>query len=98
MVEELATFSDRDWAGWKETRKSSSAGVILLGSHTLNAYTRKQNIIARSSVEAELYAAALGASETKGIVSFLKDLGYEMCWPLMRRPPNTSSTDKGLVE
>ena len=74
MVDELTTFSDRDWAGWKETRKSSSAGVILLGSHTLNAYTRKQNIMARSSVEAELYAAALGASETKGIVSFLKDL------------------------
>ena len=68
MVDELTTFSDRDWAGWKETRKSSSAGVILLGSHILNAYTRKQNIMARSSVEAELYAAALGASETRNCV------------------------------
>ena len=43
----------------------------------MKAYTRKQKIIARSSAEAELYAAALGASELKGIVSLLKDLGYE---------------------
>ena len=92
MIEELTTSSDR--ASCKETRKSSGAGVMLLGSHTLNEYTHKQHIIARSSVEAELYAAALGASETKGIVSLLKDLGYEMCWPLMRGPPNTSSTNQ----
>ena len=30
MVEELTTFSDSDWAGCKETRKTSSAGVTLL--------------------------------------------------------------------
>ena len=72
-----ATFTDSDWAGCKETRKSSSAGVVMLGEHALKAYTRKQKIIARSSAEAELYAAALGASESKGIVSLLRDLGYE---------------------
>ena len=77
MIEELTTSSDR--ASCKETRKSSGAGVMLLGSHTLNEYTHKQHIIARSSVEAELYVAALGASETEGIVSLLKDLGFEMC-------------------
>ena len=52
--------------------------MILLGSDTLKAYTRKQNIIARISAEAELHAAALVASESKGNVSLLKDLGYEM--------------------
>ena len=78
MVEEVTTFSDADWAGCKDTRTSSSAGVVLLGSHTLNAYMRRQKIIARSSAEAELYAAALGASESKGIGSLLKNLGYEM--------------------
>ena len=100
MVEEVTTFSDSDWAGCQETRKSSSASVILLGSHTLKAYPRKQKIIARSSAEAELHAAALGASESKGIVSLLKDLVIRcsQCWPLMRRPPITSSTDKELVD
>ena len=55
MVEEVATFSDSDWAGCKETRISSSAGVIMLGDHALKAYTRKQNIIARISAAAELF-------------------------------------------
>ena len=68
MVEEVTTFSDSDWAG-----------VILLGSHTLKAFSRKQQIIARSSEEAELCAATMGASVSKnGIASLLKDLGYEM--------------------
>ena len=74
----MTTFSDSDWAGCKEARKSSSSGVILLGSHSLKAFTRKQKIIARCSAEAELSAAALGASESIGVVSLLKDLGYEM--------------------
>ena len=65
MVEEVTTNSNSDWAGCNETRKSSSAGVTLLGSHTLKAYTRKHKIIARSRAEAELFVAALGPSEFK---------------------------------
>ena len=78
MANEVATFTDSDGAGRKQTRKSSSAGVIQLGNHSLKAYTRKQKIIAKSSAEAELYAAAWGTSESKRIVSLLKDLGYEL--------------------
>ena len=79
LVEEVTTLTDSDWAGCKETRKSSCAGVIMLGDHAFQAYTRKQQkILAGSGAEAELYAAALGASESKGIVSLLRDLGYEM--------------------
>ena len=51
--------------------------LVALGRHTLKAYTRKQKVIAKSSAEAELYAAALGASEAKGVVSLLRDLWYE---------------------
>ena len=78
-AEEVTMFTDSDWAGCKETRKSSSAGVVVLGENALKAYTRKQKIIARSSAEAELYAAALGASELKGIVSLLCALLRESC-------------------
>ena len=78
MDDEVTTFTHSDWAGYKETRKSSSAGVTLLGNHTLKAYMRKQKIIAKSSAEAELYAAALGASKSKGIVSLRTDLGHEL--------------------
>ena len=76
MAEKLTVFTDSDWAGCKETRKSSSAGVLMLGGHTMKAYTRKQKVIAKSSAEAELYAAALGASEAKGVQSMMCDLGF----------------------
>ena len=42
----------------------------------LKAYTRKQKIIARSSAEAELYAAALGASEANGCREHDERLGF----------------------
>ena len=57
-------------------RKSSSAGVALVVRHFLKAWTRKQKIIARSSAEAELCAAALGASGAKGAKSMMSDLGF----------------------
>ena len=68
---EVAVFSYSGWAG-DETEKSSSAVVALVERHLLEAYTRKQKIIARSSAEADLYA---GASEAKEIQSMMYDLG-----------------------
>ena len=56
MAEELAVFTD-----------SSSAGVLMLGGHTMKA---------KSRAEAELYAAALEASEAKGVQSMMRDLGF----------------------
>ena len=76
LDEELTVFTDSDWAGCMETRISSSAGVLMLGRHTLKTYTRKQKIMAKCCAEAELYAAALGASEAKGVQSMMRDLGF----------------------
>ena len=39
---------------------------------------KKQKIIARNIAEAELYAAALGAPEAKGVESMMSDLGFEV--------------------
>ena len=47
-----------------------------IGEHMLKAYTRKRNIIARSSAEAELHAAAQGPSESKGIAAMMCDFGF----------------------
>ena len=66
LAEELTVSTDSDWAGCKGSRKSSSGGVMMLGRHHLKACTREQKVIAKGSAEAELYAAALGASEAKG--------------------------------
>ena len=49
--------------------------------------------IARSSAEADLYAAALGASESEGVVWLRRS---ENLWWLTPNPLNTLSTDEGI--
>ena len=42
LAEELTAFTDSDWAGCKETRKSSSAGVPMLGGHHESTQTKAE--------------------------------------------------------
>ena len=63
--------SDSDWAGDKETRKASFAGVAVVGRHLSKSYRRKQKIITRNSAETELHAAA-----AKVVQSKMCDLGF----------------------
>ena len=72
---DLEAYSDADWGGDRATRRSVSAGVIMRGGHCLKVWTKKQQVVALSSAESELYAAVKTASEGLGIQSLARDLG-----------------------
>ena len=72
---ELEAYSDADWGGDRATRWSVAAGVITRGGHCLKLWTKKQQVVALSSAESELYAAVKTSSEGLGIQSVAKDLG-----------------------
>ena len=74
----LKTFTDVDWAGCRETRRSTTGGCVLLGKHTLKGWSKTQALIALRFGESELYAALKASVETLGIVALLKDLGYNV--------------------
>jgi hypothetical protein len=74
----ITCFADSDWAGCRETRKSTSGGGVVVGSHTLKTWSRTQSTVAISSGEAELYAAVKGAAELLGLQSLARDLGFQM--------------------
>ena len=76
-------------------RKSSSAGVTLLGSHTLKAYTRRQLSLQGAAQKQKYTQHRRERLNQKGLV-LLCDLNQR--WPSVRRPPNTFSTDKELVD
>ncbi len=59
--EGMIVYTDPDWAGYIETRKSISGGVVCRGSHTISWWCKLQSNIALSSCEAELNAALKGA-------------------------------------
>ena len=58
----LTLWVDTDYAGCTKTRKSTSGGVVLLGSHHLKGWSVTQSVVALSSGEAEYYGIVQGAS------------------------------------
>jgi hypothetical protein len=60
----LTCFSDADWAGSLDDRKSTSAYLLFLGHTPISWSSKKQRAIARSSTEAEYRALATAAAES----------------------------------
>ena len=71
-------FSDSDWAGCPKSRRSTSGGSIMLGSHWIKSWSRTQATVALSSGEAELYAMIKASSEVLGVQSLMKDWGIKL--------------------
>ena len=71
-------YVDSDWAGCLSTRKSTSAGVVMLGKHCIKTWSTTQKTRATSSAEAEFYAIVEGASRGLGFKSLAADLGSNL--------------------
>ena len=59
----LEIFTDSDWASDRNTRRSVSCCVMLLGSCLLYSASRTQKVVSLRSAEAEVYACSSGASD-----------------------------------
>ena len=66
---------DSDWAACRVTRKSTSGGLVMLGSHVIRTWSATQSVIAMSSGEAEYYSMVKGSSMGMGIKSIAMDMG-----------------------
>ena len=75
MPKEIEAWSDSDWAGCLETRKSISGGLIKFGAHIDKSCSITQNTIVLSSGEAEFYAMVKAGSQGAGIWSMLDNVG-----------------------
>ena len=74
----MKTYSDADWAGCRETRKSTTGGCATVGRHTLKGWSKTQALIALSSGESEIYATLKAAAETLGLLAMTRDLGWRL--------------------
>ena len=75
-TDQLTVWTDSDWAGDKQTRRSRTAVHLWWGDCLLYSYTRRQTVVAQSSAEAELYATASGVSEGILLRKVLAFFGY----------------------
>ena len=71
-------YTDTDWAGCPKTRKSTSGGVVMLGSHTIKHWSSTQSSVALSSGEAEFNGVVRGAGQGLGYKALLQDLGVDV--------------------
>ena len=74
----LHGFTDADWEGSIDDRKSTDGYIVFLGTTPISWKSGKQCIVARSSTKAEYKALADGIAEVFWIRYMLSDLCFSL--------------------
>ena len=67
-------YTDADWAGCLDDRKSTSGFCVLVGGNLVGWRSKKQSVVARSTAEAEFRAMASGICELMWLRILLSEL------------------------
>jgi hypothetical protein len=70
-------YSDADWAGDIDTRRSTSGYVFLLNGGCISWRSKKQRTVALSSTEAEYMALSEATQEAVWLKAFMRELGED---------------------
>ncbi|GJS29093.1 putative ribonuclease H-like domain-containing protein, partial [Tanacetum coccineum] len=73
---ELVAYTDSDYAGATQDRKSTTRGCQFLGNRLISWQCKKQTVVATSTTEAEYVAAASCCGQVLWIQNQLLDYGY----------------------
>lgn len=85
---ELVGFSDSDWAGCIDTRRSTTGYVFIMGGAAITWQSKRQPSTALSSMEAEYMALAAAAQEAIWLRRILIDLGVDQQHPTVINEDN----------
>ena len=71
----LATYSDADWAGNADDRKSTSGGCFYVGNNLVSWMSKKQNSISLSTAEVENITSSSCCTQLLWMQKLLHDYG-----------------------
>jgi hypothetical protein len=73
---ELVVYTDADWVGCPNTRRSTSGDAVFLGDNLVSWSSKCQHTVSRSSDEVEYRAVANGVAEATWLCQFLLELRH----------------------
>lgn len=71
---DLTAYSDADWGGCPDTRRSTSGYCVYLGEFLISWSSKRQPIVSRSSAEAEYRGVSNAAAECCWLRNLLQEL------------------------
>ncbi|RVW94742.1 Retrovirus-related Pol polyprotein from transposon RE2 [Vitis vinifera] len=89
----IEVYTNADWAGAVDDRRSTSGYFTFVGGNLVTWKSKKQNVVARSSAEAEFRGMALGLCEALWLRLLLQDLGYLSRQPIRLFCDNKTACD-----
>ena len=90
---ELNGYTDADWAGNVDTRRSTSGYVFQFGNGTISWSSRKQPTVAKFSTEAEYVALNSATQEAIWLRRLTKDFGKQTDAPTTIYEDNQEATE-----
>lgn len=84
---DIIAYSDADYAGCLDTRKSITGYCVFLGTSLISWKSKKQNVVSRSSAESEYRSTC----EIMWIQYLLSDFGFQQEKPALLFCDNQSA-------
>jgi hypothetical protein len=88
----IKAYSDADWAGCPDSRRSTTGFCVFLGSNLISWTAKKQPTVSRSSAEAEYRSLAHVCAETTWVSHMLQELHLPTSAPITLLCDNLSTT------